>query len=199
MLTGTTMPQAHQRDRVRRRLLRLPRIGHRLHHVVHQGAVDRGRHPQLPVPRPPGRDVRRTRRRAAPAPAGLSHRHQHSAVHRDHHLRARCLLAAAQGVKNYGLEMGETLHLVQDAAAVAACGELCQEYLVRKGLSRRVHAGDLAALDERVAAGRSAGGGAGLLRRHARGDRAAPSASRPRRPTRRSAFRRRRPTPKACG
>ena len=29
------------------------------------------------------------RRRAAPAPAGLSHRHQHSAVHRDHDLRAR--------------------------------------------------------------------------------------------------------------
>lgn len=44
-----------------------------------------------------------------------------------------CLLAAAQGVKNYGLEMGETLHLVQDAAAVAACGELCQEYLRMKG------------------------------------------------------------------
>lgn len=44
-----------------------------------------------------------------------------------------CLLAAAQGVKNYGLEMGETLHLIQDAAAVAACGELCQEYLARKG------------------------------------------------------------------
>jgi methylaspartate mutase epsilon subunit len=43
------------------------------------------------------------------------------------------LLAAAQGVKNYGLEMGETLHLVQDAAAVAACGELCQEYLRKKG------------------------------------------------------------------
>jgi methylaspartate mutase epsilon subunit len=44
-----------------------------------------------------------------------------------------CLLAAAQGVRNYGLEMGETLHLVQDAAAVAACGELCQEYLAKKG------------------------------------------------------------------
>jgi methylaspartate mutase epsilon subunit len=44
-----------------------------------------------------------------------------------------CLLAAAQGVKNYGLEMGETLHLVQDAAAVSACRELCQEYLARKG------------------------------------------------------------------
>lgn len=44
-----------------------------------------------------------------------------------------CLLAAAQGVRNYGLEMGETLHLVQDAAAVAACRELCQEYLVKKG------------------------------------------------------------------
>ena len=44
-----------------------------------------------------------------------------------------CLLAAAQGVRNYGLEMGETLHLIQDAAAVAACRELCQEYLARKG------------------------------------------------------------------
>jgi len=44
-----------------------------------------------------------------------------------------CLLAAAQGVTNYGLEMGETMHLVQDAAAVAACGSLCQEYLARKG------------------------------------------------------------------
>lgn len=44
-----------------------------------------------------------------------------------------CLLAAAQGVKNYGLEMGETLHLIQDAAAVTACGELCQEYLAKKG------------------------------------------------------------------
>jgi len=43
------------------------------------------------------------------------------------------LLAAAQGVKNYGLEMGETLHLVQDAAAVAVCHELCQEYLREKG------------------------------------------------------------------
>ncbi len=80
-----------------------------------------------------------------------------------------CLLAAAQGVKNYGLEMGETMHLVQDAAAVAACRELCQEYLARKGYCRRLHLGDAAALDERVAAGRGAGGGAALLRRHARG------------------------------
>jgi len=44
-----------------------------------------------------------------------------------------CLLAAAQGVRNYGLEMGETLHLVQDAAAVAACRELCQDYLRARG------------------------------------------------------------------
>jgi methylaspartate mutase epsilon subunit len=44
-----------------------------------------------------------------------------------------CLLAAAQGVTNYGLEMGETMHLVQDAAAVAVCGELCQAYLAQKG------------------------------------------------------------------
>jgi methylaspartate mutase epsilon subunit len=44
-----------------------------------------------------------------------------------------CLLAAAQGVRNYGLEMGQTLHLVQDAAATVVCRELCQEYLARKG------------------------------------------------------------------
>jgi methylaspartate mutase epsilon subunit len=44
-----------------------------------------------------------------------------------------CLLAAAQGVKNYGLEMGQTLHLVQDAAATVVCREMCQEYLARKG------------------------------------------------------------------
>src|SRR5207247_6858778 len=31
------------------------------------------------------------------------------------------------------LEVGETLHLVHDAGAVAACGELCQEYLRKKG------------------------------------------------------------------
>lgn len=43
------------------------------------------------------------------------------------------LLALAQGVRNYGLEMGETLHLVQDAAAVKACRDLSQEYLARKG------------------------------------------------------------------
>jgi methylaspartate mutase epsilon subunit len=44
-----------------------------------------------------------------------------------------CLLAAAQGVRNYGLELGQTLHLVQDAAAIAVCEELAQEYLRRKG------------------------------------------------------------------
>jgi len=43
------------------------------------------------------------------------------------------LLAAEQGVKNYGLELGQTLHLIQDAAAIRACGELCQEYLGRAG------------------------------------------------------------------
>lgn len=43
------------------------------------------------------------------------------------------LLAAAHGVKNYGLEMGQTLHLVQDAAAVRACQELVQEYLRKAG------------------------------------------------------------------
>ncbi len=44
-----------------------------------------------------------------------------------------CLLAAEQGVKNYGLELGQTLHLIQDAAAIRACGELCQEYLKKRG------------------------------------------------------------------
>ncbi len=44
-----------------------------------------------------------------------------------------CLLAAEQGVRNYGLELGQTLHLIQDAAAIQACGELCQEYLRRRG------------------------------------------------------------------
>ena len=39
-----------------------------------------------------------------------------------------CLLAAEQGVRNYGLELGQTLHLVQDAAAIQVCGEMCQEY-----------------------------------------------------------------------
>lgn len=43
------------------------------------------------------------------------------------------LLAAAQGVKNYGLEMGQTLHLIQDAAAVRACQDLVQEYLRKAG------------------------------------------------------------------
>ncbi|MDX1513059.1 MAG: methylaspartate mutase subunit E [Gammaproteobacteria bacterium] len=43
------------------------------------------------------------------------------------------LLAAEQGVKNYGLELGQTLHLIQDAAAIRACDELTQEYLRRMG------------------------------------------------------------------
>jgi methylaspartate mutase epsilon subunit len=43
------------------------------------------------------------------------------------------LLAAAQGVRQYGLELGQTLHAVQDAAAIAACEELAQEYLARQG------------------------------------------------------------------
>lgn len=43
------------------------------------------------------------------------------------------LLAAGQGVRNYGLELGQTLHLVQDAAAIRACEELVQEYLKRAG------------------------------------------------------------------
>ena len=43
------------------------------------------------------------------------------------------LLAAAQGVRQYGLELGQTLHLVQDAAAISACESLVQEYLARHG------------------------------------------------------------------
>jgi methylaspartate mutase epsilon subunit len=45
------------------------------------------------------------------------------------------LLAAHQGVKNYGLEMGQTLHLVQDAVAVRMCRELVQQYLRRAGFT----------------------------------------------------------------
>jgi methylaspartate mutase epsilon subunit len=45
-----------------------------------------------------------------------------------------CLLAAAQGVKQYGLELAQTLHLVQDAAAIAVCEEMAQEYLRRRGV-----------------------------------------------------------------
>ena len=44
-----------------------------------------------------------------------------------------CLLAAAQGVTHYGLELAQTLHLIQDAAAIAACESLAQEYLAKKG------------------------------------------------------------------
>lgn len=44
-----------------------------------------------------------------------------------------CLLAAAQGVRHYGLELGQTLHLVQDAVAIDVCRELVQEYLSRQG------------------------------------------------------------------
>ncbi|MFO1328061.1 MAG: methylaspartate mutase subunit E [Rubrivivax sp.] len=43
------------------------------------------------------------------------------------------LLAAAQGVRHYGLELAQTMHLVQDAAAIACCEALAQEYLARKG------------------------------------------------------------------
>ena len=43
------------------------------------------------------------------------------------------LLAAAQGVRNYGLELGQTLHLIQDAAGIQVCREMCQEYLANKG------------------------------------------------------------------
>ncbi len=43
------------------------------------------------------------------------------------------LLAAGQGVKNYGLELGQTLHLIQDAVAIDVCREMCQEYLKLKG------------------------------------------------------------------
>ena len=43
------------------------------------------------------------------------------------------LLAAGQGVRNYGLELGQTLHLIQDAAAIQVCGELAHEYLAAAG------------------------------------------------------------------
>ena len=43
------------------------------------------------------------------------------------------LLAAGQGVRNYGLELGQSLHLIQDAAAIQVCSELCQKYLKQLG------------------------------------------------------------------
>ena len=43
------------------------------------------------------------------------------------------LLAAGQGVKNYGLELGQTMHLVQDAAAIKMARVLTQEYLQQQG------------------------------------------------------------------
>ncbi len=43
------------------------------------------------------------------------------------------LLAANQGVRNYGLELGQTLHLIQDAAAIRMCRVLAREYLVKFG------------------------------------------------------------------
>ncbi|HJO75282.1 MAG TPA: methylaspartate mutase subunit E [Rhodospirillales bacterium] len=43
------------------------------------------------------------------------------------------LLAAGQGVRNYGLELAQTLHLIQDAAAIKVCGELAHEYLSAAG------------------------------------------------------------------
>ena len=89
MLTGTTMPRLTSEIAFAGRLFRVSRLRHRVHDVVHQGAVDRGRHSQPPVPRSTRRDVPRARRRAASAAAGLPHRHQHPAVDRDRHLRAR--------------------------------------------------------------------------------------------------------------
>ena len=44
-----------------------------------------------------------------------------------------CLLAAGQGVRHYGLELAQTMHLVQDAVAIDVCERLAQEYAVRKG------------------------------------------------------------------
>jgi len=46
---------------------------------------------------------------------------------------ADALLAAAQGIKQYGLELGQTLHLIQDSVAIEVCNDLVQEYLRRKG------------------------------------------------------------------
>jgi methylaspartate mutase epsilon subunit len=46
---------------------------------------------------------------------------------------ADALLAAAQGVKQYGLELGQCLHLVQDAVAIEVCDSLTQEYLRARG------------------------------------------------------------------
>lgn len=46
---------------------------------------------------------------------------------------ADALLAARQGIKQYGLELGQTLHLVQDAVAIDVCNGLTQDYLRAAG------------------------------------------------------------------
>ena len=69
-----------RRGRLRRRLHGLPRLRPRLHRLLHQGDLARRGHPQLPVSRPPRGALSRARRRAAPTPAGLPHRHQHPAL-----------------------------------------------------------------------------------------------------------------------
>lgn len=46
---------------------------------------------------------------------------------------ADALLAASQGVRQYGLELGQTLQLIQDAVSIEVCHDLTQEYLVKKG------------------------------------------------------------------
>jgi len=43
------------------------------------------------------------------------------------------ILAAKQGVKQYGLELGQCLHLIQDAVAIDVCGDLTQQYLRERG------------------------------------------------------------------
>jgi methylaspartate mutase epsilon subunit len=43
------------------------------------------------------------------------------------------LLAARQGVREYAIELGQVLHLIQDAAALAVAPELCGHYLAHAG------------------------------------------------------------------
>ncbi len=45
-----------------------------------------------------------------------------------------CLLAAYQGVRHYGIELGQCLCLPQDVAAIEVTPGLCAEYLARLGL-----------------------------------------------------------------
>ena len=163
-------------------------------------ADDRGRHPQLPVPRSPRGDVPGAWRGAAPAPAGLSHRHQHPAVHRDRDLRARRAAGGGAGraqLRARARRRRCTWSRTRRRSPPAASS--CRSTSCNAGYPDVFTSVTLAALDGRVAARRRAVGGArrSMAERSPRS--AARSALPPRRRTKRSACRLRKSTPKDCG